>query len=151
MPLGWRFRSRCAVEVNGLGRTGSLLAQALAGAGVGTLVLSDPGVVLPSDVGPGDPLTAQGMRRAQAVNRHVYRVDPTVQVLLTTAPDPDAAATDPLLVDAVNVSAAPAGAHFRSNAATCAHKSNNVKKFLTMAKIANHHHVTSVEHCIVKS
>lgn len=82
-----RRRSRCAVEVNGLGRTGSLLAQALAGAGVGTLVLSDPGVVLPSDVGPGYPLTDQGMRRAQAVKRHVYRLDPTVQVLLATGAD----------------------------------------------------------------
>ena len=82
-----RRRSRCMVEVNGLGRIGSLLAQALAGAGVGTLVLSDSGVVLPSDVGPGYPLTDQGMRRAQAVKRHIYRLDPTVQVLLAAGSD----------------------------------------------------------------
>ncbi|GAA3295188.1 ThiF family adenylyltransferase [Arthrobacter citreus] len=77
-----RRRSRTAVEVNGLGRIGALLALTLAGAGVGTLVLSDPGVVLPSDIGPGYPLTDQGMHRAQAVKRHVYRLDPTVQVLI---------------------------------------------------------------------
>ena len=77
-----RRRSRCTVEVSGLGRIGSLLAQALAGAGVGTLVLSDPGLVLPSDIGPGHPMTDQGMRRAQAVKRHIYRLDPTVHVLL---------------------------------------------------------------------
>ncbi|WAP52707.1 ThiF family adenylyltransferase [Arthrobacter sp. ATA002] len=78
-----RRRSRSAVEINGLGRIGSVLAQTLAGAGVGTLVLSDPGVVLPSDVGPGYPLTDQGMHRAQAVKRHIFRLDPTVQVLLS--------------------------------------------------------------------
>jgi hypothetical protein len=79
-----RRRSRSAVEVNSLGRIGALLAQTLAGAGVGTLVLSDPGVVLPTDIGPGYPLTDQGMRRAQAVKRHIYRLDPTVQVLISS-------------------------------------------------------------------
>lgn len=78
-----RRRSRSAVQVNGLCRIGSVLAQTLAAAGVGTLVLSDPGVVLPSDIGPGYPLTDQGMRRAQAVKRHIYRLDPTVQVLIS--------------------------------------------------------------------
>ena len=76
-----RRRSRAAVEINGLGRIGSLLARTLAGAGVGTLVLADPGAVLPSDIGPGYPLTDQGMLRAQAVKRHIYRLDPTIQVL----------------------------------------------------------------------
>lgn len=80
-----RRRARAVVEVNGLGRIGSLLARTLAGAGVGTLVLADPGAVLPSDVGPGNPMTDQGMLRVQAVKRHVYRLDPTVQVLIASA------------------------------------------------------------------
>lgn len=80
-----RRRARAAVEITGLGRTGALLARALATAGVGTLLLSDPGVVLPADLGPAFALTDLGMRRAQAVKRHIYRVDPTVQVLV--APD----------------------------------------------------------------
>ena len=83
-----RRRSRAAVEVSGLGRTGSLLARALATAGVGTLVLSDPGVVLPTDLGPGFSLTDLGMGRAQAVKRHIYRVDPTIQVLVNPLQSP---------------------------------------------------------------
>lgn len=76
-----RHRARAAVEIAGLGRTGSLLARALATAGVGTLVLSDPGVVLPTDLGPAFALPDLGMGRVQAVKRHIYRVDPTIQVL----------------------------------------------------------------------
>ncbi|MBO0897844.1 ThiF family adenylyltransferase [Arthrobacter sunyaminii] len=82
-----RSRARAVVEVSGLSRIGALLARTLAGAGVGTLVLSDPGVVLPSDVGAAYPLTDLGMGRAQAVKRHIYRLDPTVQVLPTTSPE----------------------------------------------------------------
>lgn len=81
-----RRRSRAAVEIGGLGRIGATLAQTLAAAGVGTLVLSDPGLVLPSDVGPGYALTDQGMSRIQAVKRHIFRLDPTVQVL-TSGPE----------------------------------------------------------------
>ena len=110
-----RRRSRSAVEINGLGRIGTLLAQTLAGAGVGTLVLCDPGVVLPSDIGPGYPLTDQGMGRAQAVKRHIYRLDPTVQVLIC-APGTSRAhldlgiwvGTDPI---AGRSAGAPAGEH----------------------------------------
>lgn len=76
-----RRRARAAVEVSGLGRTGALLARTLASGGVGTLMLSDPGIVLPSDLGPAYSLTDLGMGRAEAVKRHIYRVDPTVQVL----------------------------------------------------------------------
>lgn len=83
-----RRRSRAAVEINGLGRIGSLLARTLAGAGVGTLMLADPGAVLPADVGPGYPLTDQGMLRAQAVKRHIYRLDPTIQVLTANTLNP---------------------------------------------------------------
>ena len=83
-----RSRARAAVEVSGLGRIGSLLARTLASAGVGTLVLSDPGVVLPADISPGYPLTDLGMGRAQAVKRQIYRLDPTVQVLPNAARTP---------------------------------------------------------------
>ncbi|MET4061495.1 hypothetical protein ABIB35_003068 [Arthrobacter sp. UYP6] len=76
-----RRRARAAVEVSGLGRTGSLLARALAAGGVGTLLLSDPGPVLPTDLGPAFSLSDLGMSRAQAVKRHIYRLDPTIQVL----------------------------------------------------------------------
>ena len=91
-----RHRARAAVEITGLGRIGSLLARALATAGVGTLVLSDPGLVLPTDLGPAFALTDLGMGRAQAVKRHIYRVDPTVQVLVNAggAPGPRAAHLD---------------------------------------------------------
>ncbi len=83
-----RHRARAAVHITGLGRTGALLARALATAGVGTLLLSDPGVVLPSDLGPAFALADLGMGRTQAVKRHIYRVDPTVQVLTGTGEDP---------------------------------------------------------------
>ena len=77
-----RSRARAAVEISGLGRTGALLARTLAAAGVGTLILADPAVVRPTDVGPAYAFTDLGMGRAAAVKRHIYRVDPTIQVLV---------------------------------------------------------------------
>ena len=83
-----RHRARAAVHITGLGRTGALVARALAAAGVGTLLLSDPGVVLPADLGPAFAMADLGMGRAQAVKRQIYRVDPTIQVLTSPEGNP---------------------------------------------------------------
>jgi hypothetical protein len=73
-------RARAVVQVVGLGRTGSAIAQALAAAGVGTLVLDDPATVSPSDVGAGSYRLADvGMPRVQATRRQIRQIDPTVQ------------------------------------------------------------------------
>lgn len=87
-------RAGAAVEIQGLGRCGSLLARTLAAAGIGTLLLGDPRVVAPSDVGPAYALTDIGMQRFQAVRRHLYRIDPTVRVLSVPGPDPGRATAD---------------------------------------------------------
>lgn len=85
-------RAGAAVEIQGLGRCGSLLARTLAAAGIGTLLLGDPRVVAPSDVGPAYALTDIGMQRFQAVRRHLYRIDPTIRVLSVPGPEPGRAA-----------------------------------------------------------
>ncbi|MDM7989852.1 ThiF family adenylyltransferase [Arthrobacter sp. zg-Y877] len=76
-----RRRAAAAVSVDGLGRAGALLARALGSAGIGTLLLTDPDVVSPADVGTAYAMTDIGMNRAAAVKRHLFRVDPTLQVL----------------------------------------------------------------------
>ena len=81
-------RAAAAVEIQGLGRCGALLARTLAAAGIGTLLLGDAEVVSASDVGPAYALTDIGMQRFRAVKRHVYRIDPTVRVLHLPGPDP---------------------------------------------------------------
>ncbi|WP_146361394.1 ThiF family adenylyltransferase [Arthrobacter yangruifuii] len=80
-----RRRATAAVSVDGLGRAGALLARTLASAGIGTLMLADPAVVSPADVGAAYAMTDIGMNRAAAVKRHLFRVDPTVQVLTVSA------------------------------------------------------------------
>lgn len=89
-------RSAAAVEIQGLGRCGALVARTLTAAGVGTLLLGDPGAVSASDVGPAYALTDIGMQRFRAVKRHLYRIDPTVRVLHVPggAPGGAAAAVD---------------------------------------------------------
>ncbi|WP_312180875.1 ThiF family adenylyltransferase [Arthrobacter sp.] len=81
-------RAAAAVEIQGLGRCGALLARILAAAGIGTLLLGDPALVSPADVGPAYALTDIGMPRFRAVKRHLYRIDPTVRVLHVPGPDP---------------------------------------------------------------
>src|SRR5690606_3915532 len=72
-------RSRATVAVVGLGRLGAGLAVHLATAGVGTLVLGDPGAVLTTDVGVGAyRLRDVGAPRAPAVQRLVGEVAPGV-------------------------------------------------------------------------
>ena len=80
-----RRRAAAAVSVDGLGRAGALVARTLASAGIGTLLLTDPGVVSPADVGTAYAMTDIGMNRAAAVKRHLFRVDPTLQVLAMAA------------------------------------------------------------------
>lgn len=73
-------RSRAAVLITGLGRTGSTIAQSLAAAGVGTLLLEDHYLVSASDVGAGSfRLCDIGMSRPAAVRRQIHHIDPTVQ------------------------------------------------------------------------
>lgn len=79
-----RRRAAATVLVDGLGRTGALLARTLASAGTGTLLLADPGAVSPADVGTAYAVTDIGMNRAAAVKRHVFRIDPTLQVLVVS-------------------------------------------------------------------
>lgn len=87
-----RHRSSATVSVEGLGRTGALLARTLATAGIGRLLLADPGLVAPDDVGPAYAMTDIGMNRAAATKRHIFRVDPTLQVLPVTGDGREAAA-----------------------------------------------------------
>ncbi|GAB3263333.1 ThiF family adenylyltransferase [Arthrobacter pigmenti] len=73
-------RSRAAVRVAGLGRTGSVIAQGLAAAGIGTLLLEDGHRVRACDVGAGSyRLCDIGMARTAAVRRQIHHVDPTIQ------------------------------------------------------------------------
>lgn len=73
-------RSRAAVRIAGLGRTGSVIAQALAAAGIGTLLLEDNHRVRACDVGVGSyRLCDIGMTRTAAVRRQIHHVDPTIQ------------------------------------------------------------------------
>ncbi|HET8795156.1 MAG TPA: ThiF family adenylyltransferase [Arthrobacter sp.] len=73
-------RNQAAVRIMGLGRTGSTIAQALAAAGIGTLLLDDNHRVGPADVGAGSfRLCDVGMPRAAAVRRQIQHIDPTIQ------------------------------------------------------------------------
>lgn len=100
-----RRRAQATVSVDGLGRAGALLARTLATAGVGRLLLRDPGVVAPADVGTAYAVTDIGMNRAAAVKRHLFRIDPTQQVLTVT--EAGERTTAPRAVDlAVTVGAA---------------------------------------------
>lgn len=73
-------RNRAAVLITGLGRTGSTIAQALAAAGIGTLLLEDRYLVSAADVGAGSfRLCDIGMSRPAAVRRQIHHIDPTVQ------------------------------------------------------------------------
>lgn len=69
-------RGRAVVRVAGLGRTGAALAQSLAAAGVGTLVLVDPSPVTSSDLGAGAFRVGDiGMPRGAAARRLVQALN----------------------------------------------------------------------------
>ncbi|CEA08691.1 ThiF family protein [Arthrobacter saudimassiliensis] len=74
-------RADAVVQVRGLGRAGALTVRLLAGAGVGTLLLEDPGRVGSADVGGAYALTDVGLPRTQAALRLAARTDPTLRVL----------------------------------------------------------------------
>lgn len=106
-----RLRAAATVLVDGLGRTGALVARTLASAGIGTLLLADAGSVTPADVGPAYAVTDIGMNRAAAVKRHLFRVDPTLQVLAVAGlPDRSGGASVDLAVSvrAVGSASGPA-------------------------------------------
>lgn len=74
-------RARRAVLVSGVGRTGAALAQSLAAAGVGALLLQDARPVLGTDVGVGGLTLADvGRRRDAAVAAHVAAGSPATTV-----------------------------------------------------------------------
>lgn len=99
-----RRRAAATIEVQGLGRTGVLIASTLAAAGIGTLRLTDRRMVTDSDLGTGLPSEEVGRRRETAVARLVrvsapgtragstdrWGTDPTAVVTVSTdATDPE--------------------------------------------------------------
>jgi hypothetical protein len=103
-------RTRRAVEVVGAGRTGSSLATMLVAAGVGRVLVRDPGLVRPQDVAPAGAGTAEvGRPREEAVRQAQRRLGhrsrpasglsapPPDLVVVVEHAVADAAATDPLL------------------------------------------------------
>ncbi|MGC5167179.1 thiamine biosynthesis protein ThiF [Luteimicrobium sp. DT211] len=86
-------RAERSVLVAGTGRTGAGVAQALAAAGVGTLLLHDARPVLGTDVGVGGLVLADvGRRRDAAVAAHVAASSPATAVRTgadATSGDPD--------------------------------------------------------------
>ncbi|QJW37433.1 ThiF family adenylyltransferase [Cellulosimicrobium protaetiae] len=79
-------RARSTVAVVGLGRVGAALALHLATAGVGTIVVDDPGTVLSTDVGSGAYRVRDvGASREAAVRRLVEEVAPAVVVAGTSS------------------------------------------------------------------
>ncbi|MBU5423918.1 ThiF family adenylyltransferase [Cellulomonas hominis] len=79
-PALLRRRERATVAVAGLGRTGATLAAALAAAGVGTLVLDDPGTVRAGDLAAGLAPADVGRPRVRAVGDLLARTAPHVRV-----------------------------------------------------------------------
>ena len=73
-------RQRSSVRVVGLGRVGTALAGLLAGAGVGTVELEDPGLVDPRDVGACGLLPRDvGAPRVAAAARVLHDIAPGVR------------------------------------------------------------------------
>lgn len=86
-------RARTVVRVIGLARTGAAIAQSLAVAGIGALVLEESGRVRGCDVGAGaHRLCDVGMPRCSAVRKQIHHLDPTVNVHAVTPPAADSAA-----------------------------------------------------------
>jgi len=73
-------RGRATVAVTGAGRTGTAVAATLAAAGVGTLVLDDPGTVGPGDLAAGLGPADVGRPRLRAVTDLLARTAPHVRV-----------------------------------------------------------------------
>ncbi|WP_340697378.1 ThiF family adenylyltransferase [Cellulosimicrobium funkei] len=100
-------RARATVGVVGLGRVGAALAVHLATAGVGVLVLDDPGTVLATDVGGGAyRLRDVGSPREGAVRRIVEEVAPGVMTASTPVTPEEARAPAPDVVVVVEHGAA---------------------------------------------
>lgn len=102
-------RGGAVVQVTGLGRAGALVVRLLAGAGVGTLLLTDSSAVRPEDVGGAYALADVGLPRVQAAARLATRTDPTLRVLAVPGNWP--AAHLDLLVVAGRLPATAAGPH----------------------------------------
>ena len=95
-------RAARAVRVEGLGRTGTVLATALAAAGVGTIVLVDPRMVGPSEPGVGGMRERDVARpREEVAARLLADLAPGVSTALAPGEDVDVVvlvdsyATDP--------------------------------------------------------
>jgi hypothetical protein len=73
-------RRNAVVAVRGAGRVGASVTTLLAAAGVGTLVVDDPGIAAATDVTPAGPNTTDiGATRADAAIRAARRLAPGVR------------------------------------------------------------------------
>lgn len=88
-----RRRARAGVAVRGLDRVGTAVATVLAAAGVGTLVLEDPGTVRHRDVGGPVAAADVGRPRAEVAAEAVARLAPAVRVLRRGSRPPDVVVT----------------------------------------------------------
>lgn len=90
---GWRAlagRQRSTVEIQGLGRTGALLARALAHAGVGRLIISDDGPIAREDTAPGGYSPRHVSESREGILRAILERDhPEVSVATASAAAPD--------------------------------------------------------------
>lgn len=90
-------RRTAAVAVHGAGRVGAAVTTLLAAAGVGTLVVEDPGIAAAADVTPAGPSpTEVGASRADAAIRAARRSAPGVRCALSGGTrDPDLVVLSP--------------------------------------------------------
>lgn len=88
-----RRRDRAAVGVVGLGRLGMTVAGALAAAGVGTVLLDDPGTVHAGEVGGGVGAEDVGQDRTRVAARVLRQQTPRVRVTRRGAAVPDVVVT----------------------------------------------------------
>jgi bacteriocin biosynthesis cyclodehydratase domain-containing protein len=88
-------RAGASVRIIGLGRTGAAVAQALAAAGVGSLLLDDDAPVGAADLGPGAFRLADiGLTRAAAVRRSLAQLEPGIGAHVVRGRDSDPPAVD---------------------------------------------------------
>lgn len=130
---GWELlaaRRRRTVEIHGAGRTGAVLAAALAAAGVGEVPLLDPRPVTPADLVPGGPTPLDLGLPAGQVVRHAVRhaLGPGACVPNACGVVPAAGAAVPDLVVLVDRAAADASRADRLVAADVPHLSVVVRE-----------------------
>ena len=88
-----RRRDRAAVGIVGLDRLGITVAGVLAAAGVGTILLDDPGTVRAGEVGGGVGAEDVGQDRTRVAASVLRRQNPRVRVTRRGAASPDVVVT----------------------------------------------------------